>query len=228
MKKILSVFFLMLVVNTGWAQEESKSKMFHFGLKAAPGLNWFKPDNNIEKNDGAKFSFGYGIMTEFNFTDNYCFATGLEINNVRGATRYSYSIAGIAVESSQKYKLQYLTIPLTLKMKTNEIGMLRYFGQFGINNGFRLKAKADVSSTIAGTVTTEENLEVSESVSLFRESLVVGLGAEYNLVGNTSAVFSLTYDNGFTNTYSSKATKLPGYPGKLTNKAIILTVGILF
>jgi hypothetical protein len=230
MKKILSVFFLMLVVKTSWAQEDSKFKKFHFGLKAAPSLNWFKPDNNKQSNDGTKFAFGYGVMTEFNFTENYCFATGIEVNNVRGATRIAIAETGTGIpgELSQKLKLQYLTLPLTLKMKTNEIGMMKYFGQFGISNGVLLKSKTDYTATIASSSITKENEDYAKYTGLFRESLIVGLGVEYNLVGSTSAMFSINYDNGFTDVYGKQRRKQLDYPGKLTSKAIVFNIGVLF
>lgn len=227
MKKIVWIFSLLFITVTAGAQDQqatSTTKKFNFGLKAAPGIGWFKPESSKQTSDGAKFNFGYGIMTEFNFTDNYCFATGLEVNHVKGATRQTIAFG----EVSSTLKIQYLTLPLTLKMKTKEIGAMKYFGQFGVGNSFALKSKADVRTNFSGNVTTYNNVDADSSVAMIRESLLIGLGAEYNLVGSTSAVFSVMYDNGFTNLNSKEARRSLSYPGKLSSKAIIVTLGILF
>lgn len=224
MKKILSIFFILIIANSSFAQDSPSYKKFNFGLKAAPGLGWFKPDSPKQTSDGVKINFSYGIMTEFNFTENYCFATGLEVNHVKGATRQTNAFG----EVSSTMRIQYLMLPLTLKMKTKEIGALKYFGQFGLGSSFALKTKADVTTNYGGVVTSMKDIDADSSVSVIKESLLIGLGAEYNLVGTTSAVFSIMYDNGFTNLYSKDVKLTPSYPGKLTNKAVVVTIGILF
>ena len=39
----------------------------------------------------------------------------------------------------RKYKINYVNIPLILKMKTKEIGYFTYFGEFGAVLGFKTK-----------------------------------------------------------------------------------------
>ncbi len=226
MKKILSIFFLLGIATPSFAQEETKSetKGFSFGLKAAPGIGWFKPETQKQTSNGAKFNFSYGIMTEFNFTDNYSLATGLEINHIKGSTRQT----NVLGEVSNTTKIQYLMLPLTIKMKTKEIGAMKYFGQFGLGSSYALKSKADITTNYSGVVTTQNDLAADTSIAMIKESLLIGLGVEYNLVGSTSAVFSVMYDNGFTNLNSKDVRRSLSYPGKLTNKAIVATIGILF
>lgn len=230
MKKILSVLFLMFVINTAFAQDAASTssspayKKFSFGLKVNPAISWLKPDNTALENDGAKLSFGYGIITDFNFAENYSFSTGLEVNNIRGAFRQTVTLPIVgSAETALNTKIQYLTIPLSLKMKTKDIGGIKYFGQFGINNSFRLKAKGDVDTKVGGVVTTINDTDISDDISLIRESLNIALGIEYNLAGSTSAMASVAFDNGFTNIADSKDIN-----GKITSKMIILNLGILF
>jgi hypothetical protein len=218
MKKKLSLLFSLLLAIKGFSQtDDGEFKKFYFGLKIAPALTWTNPNETGLKNNGTKLSFGYGAVTEFGLTKNYSIVTGLNINAIRGAVR---TTAGIN-EISTKFKIQYLELPITLKMKTNEIGPIKYFGQFGFGNSFRLKAKADVSSTVGGQTSTLNDIDINNGVNLIREALIIGLGFEYNLAGTTSLVTSIAYDNGFTNVGKSSV-------GKFYSKGVVLNLGVLF
>ena len=87
-----------------------------------------------------------------------------------------------------------------------------------------------------GSVSKEE-VNFDDETNFFRASLIVGLGAEYNISGNTSLVFGVTYDNGLTNIFDED-----GYNAdvdgngvnpkdkniKAFSKAIVLNLGVFF
>ena len=243
MKKI-SLFPILIVLlflcNSSIAQDAGKSK-FHFGLKAAPALSWFVPSDKSFTNDGSKLGFGYGLMTEFNFSKNYAFSTGLEILNAGGKIRFPDSTLSkklnekndTFVVTSTSYGLRYINIPLLLKLKTNQIGAMTYFGQFGFDVSFKWRALADNEAKLDGTPITVEDVNFSEDINFLRLALNVGLGAEYNLTGSTSVVFSINYNNGFTNAMvkNSKFLSTKNYSA-ITQKAVFnyvgLTIGVLF
>jgi len=148
--------------------------------------------------------------------------------------------------NDRSYTVSYVTIPLTLKMKTKEIGNLTYYGQFGINNSFRWKATAtdDVQPITAaglGTSQTISKIDVTKDVSLYTAALNMGLGAEMNLSGSTSLTFGLNYLLGFTNVVQSNSSYLERQsidgngnvinskmPQQLKSSVIALLVGVLF
>ena len=146
--------------------------------------------------------------------------------------------------NSRTYSVTYVTIPVTLKLKTKQIGMMTYFGNIGVNNSIRWSAKAKdaVTDWNSGANTTNSKVDITKDVALFHEALTVGLGAEMNLSGTTSLVFGLNYNLGFTNAvkntsdYLMKQTNNPsgggysqdGLPQSIKTNAIALTVGILF
>lgn len=148
--------------------------------------------------------------------------------------------------NDRTYNISYITIPLTLKMKTKEIGSLTYFGQFGINNSFRWKATAtdNVQPIVSGNLGTAQSIskiDVTKDVSLYTAALNLGMGAEMNLSGSTSLTFGLNYLLGFTNitkansTYierrANDALGIPTYsslPQQIKLNTIALLVGILF
>lgn len=226
-KKLILLFASIILTKSVSAQNSDKK--FHFGLKAAPGMYWFKPGNKNNESNGAKIGFIYGAMLEFAFTENYAFTTGLEVSYVGGKSIYTskVEIAGITTTTTAKSDLrcQYIQLPALLKMKTKEIGMIKYFGQFGFNTGVLLKATSDFSvETTSGSTNTKvegNDEDVKEFMNPLRLSLNIGGGLEYNLSGNTSIVGSIAFDNGFLNVTDDS-------DNKILSKGIVLTVGILF
>lgn len=228
MKKLITVFFLTVYISTIAFAEEPAGKKFHFGLKGAPGLFWIKPENSKEiANNGSKFGFSYGLILEFGITDNYSFATGIDVAGM--AAKYTRTVDSTSTITNQfKYdtKLNYVQIPLTLKMKTKNINGIKYFGQFGLNAGFNYKAVSDYTKTTtglpAGAQSKDYNEEDIKDITLpLRLALVVGGGVEYNLSGATSILFAAHYDNGFLSINKKDE-------GKLFSKGVVATVGILF
>ena len=163
-----------------------------------------------------------------------------------GQTRYTSFLL-----NERKYMVTYLTIPLTLKLRTKEIGALTYFGQFGVNSSLRLSAKAtdevqrpSTSSSGWGTPETISKSDIKKDMNLFSEALNIGLGVEWNLAGTTSLVIGANYLLGFTNAVKEKSdytrkytTGTFGFPEPpegtelkqtLKSNSIVLTVGVLF
>ncbi|HET6245555.1 MAG: PorT family protein [Bacteroidetes bacterium] len=256
-KSITAIIVLLLLANITYAQDFKK---FRFGLKAAPNISWLKPGSpNFEaKKDANKpaLKFSYGLMTEFALSENYSFVTGLEVTTLGGSLNFpdsAYYISGtppdnVFILTRRTYHFQYIELPLTLKMKTNEIGYMRYFGQFGFNIGFRSKVRADDRGKFTdqnfkdapNEVEIPESLDISKDTQLFRVALNLGAGIEYNLVGNTALVISVNYNNGFTNALkknsgvimdktipTNNVNHLP-LNQKATTNYVALNVGILF
>src|ERR1035437_10255794 len=148
-------FGLQVTPSADWYVPDNTSRQKSDGavVKAGGGLvTEFRFNKVISFVTGLQFDFSGGKIKYLN--DSY---PGAEDNN--GSAIYFYSKADAAIAkysdvdngskfikyklNERKYSTTYLTIPLTLKMQTQEIGMMTYFGQFGLNNSFRLKAKAD-------------------------------------------------------------------------------------
>jgi len=228
------------------------------GFLVMPSVDWFGIDTREVKMDAAHVKFGYGVTTEFAFGNNYAFVTGIE-HKMGGATVdfetrpfYTTLDDSVMILDTRSYKLDYVNIPIGLKLMTNEIGYFTYFGKFGVDASFLVRARADDNGTYTSDVT--ENIELDDrdifsEVSMFKVGLNVGAGAEWNFSGNTSLIFGLSYHYGFidvfkdpdqadlntehalgsafdTNAISNKVTS----PLSLTGNAqfITLDIGILF
>ncbi len=231
-KTVKLAFLFLLVMATGVSTMAQKN--INFGLKAAPGIFWLKSSDDTTKGDGSKFGFGYGAMLEFGLTDNYYLVTGVDLVTIGAKTKYEATFGTYKVSSTSQSTIQYLQIPLFLKMKTKEIGMMKYFGQFGLGTGFALSSKnkyesTTTTTTTTGTVVTTSNSSDTKKDEIFflREALLIGAGFEYNISGSTSLVVGVTYDNGFTPVLRNKNASGKENPS-LRSKGVILTVGILF
>jgi hypothetical protein len=132
-------------------------------------------------------------MMDYNFTDNYSFSSGIDITSRGGKLENKID----SITYVQKYKLQFIEIPLTLKMRTNEIGYLTYFGQFGFTPGAKIKAIADIDSKTPSTTTTLEDIDINKEILGLNIDLVISLGVEYSLGGNASLYTALKFNNGF-------------------------------
>lgn len=186
-KFLLSASCILMISNFAFAQQ------FHFGLGVTPSLTWMKAGNDSLEGDGSRFGFNYGLITEFAITDNYSFATGLTIDRKGGKLRTINPAADSVFRLD--YLITYVDIPVTLKMKTNQIGAMSYFGQFGLAPGLMIGAKGSES---IGSVSLLDDKDVKKKINNFNLSLVIGLGLEYNLSENTNFLVAVVYKNGFT------------------------------
>lgn len=181
------------------------------GFLARPSLTWLTADNRELDSKGVKPGFSFGLMVDMMLggNANYAFSTGLLYNMADGGKlNYSslqqFTSTDSVTQSLTDVKLnfQYLEIPLTLKLKTNQIGYMTYFGQLGLQCGVKLSAKRSgehQSKRDPETVKLIEKENYNNETRLFNAGLLVGIGAEYNISGSTNILFGVTYFRGFTN-----------------------------
>lgn len=110
--------------------------------------------------------------------------------------------------TERKIKTTHVTVPISLKMMTKEIGGFKYFGMFGGEIGIRIKSRATdkYTSSISSTSFfptgsgTNSNINIGKDGALIpiRVGMNVGLGTEYRLSGSTSAFISVNYFHSFT------------------------------
>lgn len=232
MKKISLILSLLVLTTMLYAQN---TKGPRFGLMGVPHFNWLKPDNaKIETT--TRVGIKYGAVGEFFFADNYAFTVGAyhalssgklnhEDNSYRFFTRIEDQSSD-EINQEPKYKdykvnLQYVEIPIGLKLQTNEIGYLTYFGHIGINPGFNVRARLDAKST-SDNNEDFENQDVFKDIETLDFSLRVGGGAEYSLTESVSLLAALYFNNGFVDV-------LPDGDGeKLFRKNVGLRLGVMF
>lgn len=241
MKKVTFSFliFILAFANVVKAQDDRKIR---FGLSAAPSFAWLKAQEKNVKGSGLGLRFKYGLVFDYRFADYFWFGTGLEVTYLGGSLSYanpsyvredavtSLTSNSLVPISKAKYTGQYLEIPLTVKMKTNEINNMVYFAQVGLNAGVLLDGKAKYGSY--------EKIKVKGDMAIMRLAVNISGGVEYNLTNTTSLLLGLSYNNGFTNLFpgnsgyviedSKKNGFLTSLNTNMRSNYIALNVGFLF
>lgn len=220
--KILTLMLFGLLIFNLSAQEDNfkndpvvnsqdDSRSFRIGLHFSPNISWFGLNTVGYNKDGARIGFAYGISTEFFIAKNYLFSTGFNINNIGGNIKYEgvYDNAGTDQASlvKQHIKINYVNIPLTLKLRTNEIGYMTYYGNFGFVLGFKYNSKTNYEYVDLNN-TKKSNINNNSNISFLNMDLIVGGGGEYNLGGNTNIMFGVSYHNGFVHVMKDKTSEL--------------------
>ncbi len=206
---------------------------FRFGLHFDPTLSWMKPINVKElSSTSVKAGFNYGLLFDYDFADNYAFATAITISQTGGVVKYdnggvilpeSFPTDTFPNGSEIKYKIQNLEIPVGLKLKTNQIGYMTYFAQISGLARVNLRATGDVVAA-GGAGKTEE--KIKDDVRFINLGWEAGAGVEYALGGNTSFVGGLFFNNGITD--AIKTQKATGLDGKVVGNYLALRIGIIF
>lgn len=220
MKKPLSLLAVLLLAGTlAQAQNDQEFQKFRMGFKASPNISWMQPRDRHFVNEGAAARFGFGFVADIFFAPNYAIGTGVNIIRNGGNLSYleleRFGPEELIFRRTRSYSNQYVEVPFTFKLRTNEIGYITYWAQFGFGAGININARGDdeknylfEKATEEGVViwrpTTQEtafqeNSNFSEDVRLFRASMIIALGIEYSLAGTTSLLVGVTYNNGLTN-----------------------------
>jgi hypothetical protein len=235
-KTLLLAVTLLLSTAYTFAQSAGASangddRNFHFGLNIEPSLYFASPGTSAtgitNTANSPSLGFAYGVNLEFYFSHNYGLATGIEVNSFGvNYTNVNNTSKNLLQDSTTVHTQteQYLGIPLLLKLRTNAIGYIKYFGLFGLEPSFLLSSMDKPTVTynpLPNNPVNYGNENIYKETDFIRLSLVVGLGLEYNLAGTTSIQGAITYDNAFTNLNSS------GNNSVLV-KGVNLTIGVLF
>lgn len=217
MKKYLFIAIIALVSAKAFSQSS------RFTVFVDPKFSWMTPDLKDINSSGSDFGVNIGLNVDKFFSDNYAIMTGISIDNTGGKLQYlnekPIDTNGpndtIPAGSTLNYNLQYISIPLGLKLKTNEIGYLTFYTHLGLNGGINIKATGKVDDYEL------ENENISEEVRLFNLGYYIGAGIEYSIGGNSAIVLGLTYTNGFIDI-------TPDTDNKATLSNLAIRIGILF
>lgn len=236
-KSTAILFSLCLIFNIPLTHAQSKK--VRLGLSISPELSWISPDVKTYENDGIRMGIRYGILGDFKLfqSDNYNFHTGILLQHLGGKLKYGPTIYDNLPyqQAEATYKFRYVDVPMVLKLITNEIGYMRYYGIFGGELGFNIKANRDIKLSRVGSTTEEKDENISSEINTLRASLVIGGGIEYNISGNTNILLGLTYHNGFTNilkgnshTIDNNGTVAIDKELKTRLNFLALTIGVMF
>ena len=206
MKKYVLFLVLAICFSNGLSAQD-----FRFGFQVSPNVSWINSNDNTITREGTNTGLKLGVMGEYYFTERYAITGGLGFAFNQGGT-LMHEIGGNFFSESDlsnpalntgdrplpdnvmlTYKIQYVEIPIGLKMRTDEIGYFRYFAEIPI---FPIAIRSQARGNIEGGDINETDLNINKDVTLFGLSWGLGGGVEYSISSNTAIVVGLYFQNG--------------------------------
>ncbi len=192
---VLAIVFFMTI-------SIAKGQNLQISLSADPVISWFSSDTRDVVNNGARPGFSLALQADNYFTENYAFSTGITVLWMSGRLNYSDTLhlrfknSEIFVPGNEDiiYKIQYLSVPVGLKLRTNQIGYITFFTNIGLDPKVVIGGKADIPFSDI----TDEN--ITEELRLFNLGYHLTAGIEYSLGSNTALLLGLGYENVFLDT----------------------------
>lgn len=242
MKKIVVLTAFLGMVLTISAQDNLR-----FGFQASPSFSWMSTDNSHINPSGTNLGLKLGMIGEYylNAEQTYAFSTGLGFAfNSGGTLLHDYggeywTKAGLPSDLDTlsnsvklKYSIQYLEIPVALKMRTKEFGYVRYFIEPGISIGFKTQARGVINDP-GKTGENEEKYSIRKEINGLNLTWGVGAGLEYSLSENTSLVGGLGFQIGFSDVTDNNGTVFDPRgnhkeDSKGVTRAIVIRLGVMF
>jgi hypothetical protein len=193
------------------------------GVYADPMYSWLNVESRTAHTDGASIGIDGGLVLENYFKRNYALQTGISLGTQGGGilfdeqkTFLSYDVTDtLPAGTTVDYQLNYISVPLGLKLKTNEIGYFSYFARLGLNNQVKLKVRATSSDE------TLDKSVIEDEVFFYNLSYYIGIGIQYSISKDTAFNLALTFNNGFINLSLTDGIKY-------FTRSVNLRLGIIF
>ena len=220
---------LVLIMFTITMKAQDKVKPFDFSFRMGPNLSWFKSNSDAVSNNGSIIGFSWGATCEFPFQKNYAFISGFNIHFAGGKVNYAGTKEGSAVFVDERYSIKYLELPLMLKIKTNEVNGVLFYGQIGLGTAFRLNSRVKRSFQLppsSSVYFAPEDINSDNLTSFIRESLLIGIGAQYLFQENLKLTGGLNFNNGFTDIL--KKGPYNSADPKVISNFVELNIGLVF
>ena len=170
----------------------SLSAQTRLSLRFSPLLTTNRIDFNTDTltatNDGAVPKLSLGLIADIPLTETYSFSTGL-VYMPKGLSIQTAGRAGGTYNVAEEYRMQYLQIPLTFKLYTNEIQPdFKVYFQIG-----------GAVEALLHDEPVDSDAEIITDFNLFDASVVLGAGTEYKLGASTILYGGITYYRGLLN-----------------------------
>jgi len=217
-----TALFIIFLIIVSQETEINAQQSIGFKVHAEPLAGWFSSHDSDVAGRSAKAGFNFGVTFNKYFHGNYAFSTGLSLITAGGNISYSDTImlklknpVEILPKNKLAYSIKYLSVPVGLKLKSNQIGYVSIFTNIGLDQKFILGGKIEVPS---------RNIAKENADNLLRRLSmgyhVIG-GIEYSLGGSSAIVLGIRFDSNFTDII-----KQPD--AKITHKMLGLHLGFNF
>ena len=215
MGKILACLLLTVASWPVMAQNTTDTRSLKISLQLGLGLSTNRVDADTDtvgfNTNGAGGRISFGPLFDIPFGQNYYFTTGLLYTPKR--TGLSANVEGTNENIEETYSLQYLQVPLALKLYTGEVAIDKRLY-------FQLGGLIDININ----ENPQDDAIYIENFNTFDASLLLGAGVEFKVGTNTMVYSGFTYQRGLGNTID-ETIPLDGQLN-IKNDLISLVVGV--
>lgn len=227
MKKIVFTLVTFAFLGSAMAQE-AFDKKYQVGIVLGTGFNMNKTSSLMNR-QGIGFDQTLGLNLNYNINPTLTLTSGLEFDfesfkySPKDSVAYYFSENNLVKKSEldtvntgkshdlfllneRQYKVNYLTIPIMVTLKTKPFGNLQYFGTFGSRISMKVGGRINDSGfTFAGDsldgakiATENTNMVLEDDIRVFKINAGISGGAMWNFSGTTMLVGSIGYYFGLT------------------------------
>lgn len=221
----------LLVLLFSFSFISKAQEKIRIGVHADPVISWFSTNIDAVKNEGTRPGFNFGISINKYFSPNYSFSSGISLISAGGRLisdsttifdlSYGKTTKMVTVQPREAiiYNIQYISVPLGLKLQTNQIGYITVFTDLGIDPKVVIGGKADIPSLdIKGQNANKE-------IGFFNFSYHIIAGIEYGVGGNTAFVLGLGFENNLIDITTDKGNQPDD---KVSQKLLSFRLGVNF
>ncbi|MEL7589164.1 MAG: porin family protein [Prolixibacteraceae bacterium] len=220
MKKITLLICTVMITGSLFAQ-----KNLQLSFSTGPSINWMSAGENEISAGNVKAGYDFGVVADVFFDDlqRYALTTGFLLSNTGGELDYNnadpFEFAGETINagSTIRYRLQYLEVPMAVKLKTSQFKRWTIWGQFGLSAFANVRAKGDTSDGVL------DKSDIQNEIRLFNLAMNLGLGADFDLGSGNALTLGIIFKDGLTD-----VTKEHYSDGKTTVNSLVFKLGLIF
>jgi hypothetical protein len=216
MKKIIySLIGLGFFASTAAYAQEAFDKKMQFGIVLGTGFNMNKTSTLLNR-DKVGFDQTLGLNLNYNINPTLTVTSGVEFDfesfsyTPRDSVFYYYTGNEIVQKENfdtvnpasshdlfmlerRQYKVNYLTIPVFMTLKTKPFGNMQFFGKFGARFGFKVGGRInDEGYNFAGDSLTGAKSELTENTNMVLDDDIRFLKINAGIAGGVMWNFSGT------------------------------------
>lgn len=224
MMRSIFLAMVLLLAGTSFAQN------FRLGFQASPHITWMSSSKSDIVSKEVRPGIKYGLEADFFIAGfpRYSLNTGFYVANHSFSAHYNVEETFFINEKTFNepvdltFKLNYLEVPLNIKLRSDQFYRMTFFGQFGLSNLFNISATVQ-SSDLQFSGDAVSNGINKRAIELYNLSMLMGGGVEYDVGGNTAINLGIQYSNGLID-----VTSIRGLNEKTIFNSLRLVLGIMF
>ncbi|MBN2805394.1 MAG: outer membrane beta-barrel protein [Prolixibacteraceae bacterium] len=224
MTRSIVLLVLLILTQLGFAQN------FRLGFQASPHMSWMNSSKKNIVNNELRPGIKYGLQADIFLAGfpRYSLNTGLFVANHSFSAHYQveedFFINDVTFSEpvTLTYQLNYLEIPLNIKLKSDQFYRFTFYGQFGLTNLINLSATASSGDERFSGDNINQGMN-NRVIKPYNLSMIMGGGAEYDVGGNTALHLGLQYSNGLID-----VTTIRNLDEKTVFNSLRLVLGVMF